>query len=72
MGERNLWVDEVVRDRGTYRIRPVKDLGDDPHCDYALKSTCNDPNEYEDALIEALDAGMDSDEIADILLGSIS
>jgi hypothetical protein len=36
------------------------------------KSPCNNPGDMEDALIEALDAGLTPEEIADIQLGSIS
>jgi hypothetical protein len=68
---RNHWLDGLARNRGTYRKRAVKELGDEVHTDVALKSICNS-NDMEDALIEALDAGLTAEEIADIQLGAIS
>lgn len=64
-------LDSRLRDRGTYRKRPVSEVIEDAHHDYTLKSQCNN-EEYEDALIAALDAGLTSEEISDILLGSSS
>lgn len=68
---KNHWVDETTRDRGAYRKKAVRDIGDKPHTDHALRSFCNN-NDMEDALIEALDAGLTAEEITDIQLGSIS
>ena len=68
MAEKNDWLDRVIRDQGTYRYTHHFTDDDTPIVE---KSLCNS-NDYEDALIEALDAGMDAEEIADILLGSIS
>lgn len=68
MAEKNLWIDEVVRDQGTYRYTWHMD---DERGPVVTRSNCNQ-NDYEDALIDALDAGMDAEEIADALLGSTS
>ncbi len=71
MAEKNHWVDQALRDNGTYRIKPTTGLGDEVHTDRALRGLCNN-NDMEDALIDALDAGLSAEEIADIQLGAIS
>ncbi|MFX0202035.1 MAG: hypothetical protein ACFFCW_38475 [Candidatus Hodarchaeota archaeon] len=68
MSERNHWLDGVIRDQGTYR---TVSINDDDEGTVVIKSPCI-ANDMEDALIEALDAGMTAEEIADIQLGAIS
>lgn len=69
MADRNLWIDEAVRNRGCFRKLTVRDMNLERV--YTDAQFCNDPFEYEDALIEALDAGLTAEEISDILMGAI-
>lgn len=68
MAKTNLWIDELTRDRGTYRHIVGHNIEE---CAYTSAQFCNN-NDMEDALIEALDAGFSAEEIADIQLGAIS
>lgn len=65
---RNIWIDVVARDRGVYRTMHYVD---DNGGMRVTKQLCN-WNDTEDAIIEALDAGIDVEEIADRMLGAIS
>lgn len=69
MAEKNNWLDMKIRDkRGTYRKTFYFDDDKGPVVHDAICA----PNDMEDALIEALDAGLSAEEIADIQLGAIS
>lgn len=63
-------LDHVAHDRGCYRT--VVKRSHDGETPVILRSTVIDHDAYEDALIEALDAGMTAEEIAAIQLGSTS
>lgn len=67
MRHKNHWYDQIGRDRGAYRNR----VEYDDSCNLVgTKQLVIDKDETEDALIEALDAGLTPEEIADIMLGS--
>lgn len=68
MAVKNHWLDMKIRDKGTYRTTHYFDDDKGP---VVHKSNCNS-EDMEDALIEALDAGLSAEEIADIQLGAIS
>ncbi len=69
--EKNHWVDQAMRDKGTYRKNAVSSLGEVTHTDEALLQLCNS-NDMEEAMVAALDAGLTAEEITDILLGATS
>jgi hypothetical protein len=63
-------LDVILRDSGAYRTVVKRSNSDDSL--RTEKSILIDADAFENALIEALDAGLTAEEIADIQLGSIS
>jgi hypothetical protein len=70
MPKKNDFIDWIVRDEGCYGNAVQRDhYGEDPSI---RKLPVSGKNDMEDALIEALDAGLTAEEIANIQLGATS